>query len=143
MQWTLDPNPRGSMGRRFLDAAQLPGRHLIAAFSDDTRLATPLALLYLLPVLFIRRHRAILLWWLIALFSVGLVLLTDLIHGTEMIQWLRYTATASAAICAMLVLMIHAAPGRWKHLLSAALCLAAAALLWHAYDIVRPDFRGM
>src|SRR4029079_14681658 len=49
----------------------------------------------------------------------------------------------SAAFCVMLILMIHAAPGRWKHVLSATLCLATGALLWHAYDIVRPDFRGM
>jgi hypothetical protein len=143
MQWTLDPDPHGSVGRRFLDAAQIPGRHLIAAFSDDTRRATPLALLYLLPAFFVRRHRAILLWWLIALFSISTVLLTDLIRGSEMIQWLRYTVPASAAFCAMLILMIHTAPARWKHWLCASLCLMTAALLWHAYDLIRPDFRGM
>jgi hypothetical protein len=143
MQWTVDPDPHGSIARRFTDAAQIPGRHLIAAFSDDTRLATPLALLYLLPVFFVRRHRVILLWWLIALFSIGTILCTDLIRGSEMIQWLRYTTTASPAVCAILILILHAAPGKWKHVLSTMLCLTTAALLWHAYDLVRPDFRGM
>jgi hypothetical protein len=143
VEWALDSQPEGLVKRRLIDAAQLPARYLLKARTQDQWITIPAALIYILPVLFFRRRPALLLWWLILIFSVGCVLATDLLRGAWMTQMLRFTLVASAAVCALLIGVIWAPAGRFRHLAPAALVIATAVSIAPAYDITNQDFRAM
>ena len=143
IEWALDSQPDGLAQRRLIDTAQLPAKYLLKARKRDEWMTIPGALIYLLPIFFLRRQPALLLWWLILMFSIGAVLATDLWRGGWMIQMLRFTIVASAAVCALLVALISPPNSRLRHLAPAALVLTTAVSIMPAYDITRQDFRSL
>jgi Dolichyl-phosphate-mannose-protein mannosyltransferase len=142
MTWILE-DPNGHVSRSLARAAQMPVNFLIPPRPSDHVVTFVGAILYFIPLLVIRKKPGVLLWWLILIFSVGLVLATDLKRSSEMLTELRYTTLASAATCALVILLIHHPRGGWWHVLPAAIVVAVLCSIAPAYDNMRPDYRGM
>src|SRR5205809_7876004 len=97
-----------------------------------------------------RRRPAWLMWWLILSGAVGSVLLTDLLRGSFMLSFPRYTIAGSIAVYAMTGAVIElsrdASQRAAKIVLRAVpavVAVACALTLPEFYQRRAPDFRDM
>jgi len=111
----------------------LPAYHLAIPVADDTRKTLIAAAVYLLPLLLLRRRRDLFLWSLWLAGTMGPLLLVDLVAGTKLLSYTRYSMLASPAILAI----VAAAASDWRilrWLLPTAAVLACAVNLPEVYD---------
>ncbi|HEX4053328.1 MAG TPA: glycosyltransferase family 39 protein [Tepidisphaeraceae bacterium] len=98
--------------------------------------AVPLAVLvYVVPLLRLRKRPDLLLWWLWVAGTIGVVAIVDCVHHSTMVGVLRYVFMASPAVYAILV---TAVPGRLGAVVAGAM-VACAAVYGLARVQVGPD----
>lgn len=141
MQWILWNGP-GLVPHTLVCGFSQPVEFLLETTHPNAGLAIESAVLLLLPLMAVRRRPGVLLWELILLLSIGVVATTDLIRSSRMVEYLRYTAVGSAAICAALVVFLEAFAKRWWQVLAAVILVVE---LYNAanFSSLTPDFRGM
>jgi hypothetical protein len=101
--------------------------------------ATLSGLLYVLPLLLVRRRPDLWLWWLWLVGVIAVPALLDLTRGSYHLFYVRYVILASPAVYALFAaLLIHARP--WlRHLVPAAALTMCLASLPRAYDSLYYD----
>lgn len=142
MQWILRDR-EGLVPHTLIWAASQPVQFLLETTHPDLSLATGSLVLLLLPLLALRRRPSVLLWELILILSIGVVATTDLIRSSRMVEYLRYTAVGSAAICAAPVIFLQAFAKRWWQVLAAVILILELINLPAIYNSSTPDFRGV
>ena len=99
-------------------------------------------LVYVTPLLRLRRYPQLLLWWLWAICAAGFLLVWDEIHQTHLISVTRYVLVASPAIFAILATPLPTMIGKF---VPGAFVIAAAAAgfaRWQAGPLPNPDIRA-
>jgi len=101
--------------------------------------------LFVLPLIFIRRRPQFLLWVLILWCTVLLVLINDLVSGARQLEFLRYTIAASVAVYACIPAVVSELKPKWiRHAVPAAAilsCLGALPATYAQTQTPKPDWR--
>jgi uncharacterized membrane protein len=142
MQWILRDRS-GLIAHTLIWGGSQPIQFLLEMNHPDISLAIGGVVLLLLPLMALRRRPGVLLWELILVLSIGVVVATDLYRSSRMVEYLRYTAVGSAAICAAPVIFLQAFAKRWWQVLAAVILLMELFNLPAIYDASTPDFRGI
>lgn len=146
-------------------AAELPLRFLTRASIRPVGIGSVAALLYLLPLLMLRKRGDLMLWWMWLVGYVSLLLLMDLIRGGQTMDMIRYALPASPAAYALMAALLgdtrpirstgvwhvsnplgtgETTAPRWqRHIVPALLSIACLAALPEAYVRHKEDWRSI
>jgi len=151
--WTREGSA-GHLARTLLRLARLPMRYFFEPKERGESVAALGAILYVAPLLLVRRKPVWLMWWLVLIGAVLPVLIADLRRTSNLLAHLRYTIGGSVAVYAMVAavgdflgarLNGSEPAARWSRVLSIAapLTVAIACLLTlpDFYSRRQPDFR--
>jgi len=136
--WQIDnvPDHLWSTAQRI---AVLPLRLLsetLAGRSPQTDNYWPIAwiaaVLYVAPLLLLRRRPDLLLWYLIFIIPVCLVAAVDLADDRRQTAIIRYTQMAGPGLYVLIAAAFSEAPARYRHLLPGVMCLACFLTLFTA-----------
>jgi hypothetical protein len=101
------------------------------------------AVLFILPALLLRKHPAMLLWWLWLCGYAIAMAVTDLLRSAHTMQITRYTLPAAPAAFVIAAALLSTARGWRRHIVPAALALACLAALPAAYVRDKADWRAI
>jgi len=123
--------------------ADLPARFFVNIPERFRWLLLPGALFYVLPVIFLRRNPALLLWTMVLIIGTSIDAVSDLFRSAKMLNFARYTMPMSPAVYAIAGMLLMHLPDWKKHILPAALTLACIVALPGAYSRVKADWPAM
>jgi uncharacterized membrane protein len=141
---TLDAYVRGKgigIGETFLN---LP-RRLLLHISLETGFLSMLAMavvVYISPLLRLKRWPHLLLWWLWALCTAGFLLAWDEVRGTHLISVTRYVLLVSPAIFIILAAPFSTWIGRFVPLVFVFAAAASGLARWQEGPMGTPDVRA-
>ncbi|MGH7177059.1 MAG: glycosyltransferase family 39 protein [Tepidisphaeraceae bacterium] len=124
-------------------AAALPVRLLAEPPKSSFWIACCGGVLYLIPILLLRRRAELWLWVLWLWCTAGLLAALDLRRSTRQLDVIRYGLIAGPAVYALLATMLKGARPWLAHALPACAALAGVMSLPAAYGEQRPDYRGL
>jgi hypothetical protein len=141
----LSPQPwsngEGGWTTPWIRAAAIPSALLFGRIENPLNWIAPAILAYLLPLVLLRRHPQILLWWLWIAGIVGLPLAYDCIHPGRLLGQLEFVSMASCgfyAICAFPILILKS----WRYLVSWLMLGSAAIGAVQRVQEGPPDYNG-
>jgi Dolichyl-phosphate-mannose-protein mannosyltransferase len=94
--WQHDNAP--SIARLFVQALKTPSLHLFDNSSLPLVLGSAI-IVFVLPIIFIRKDPRPLLWWCWAISTIGGILAWDIVRQTHLIDFSRFTFAATGALC--------------------------------------------
>lgn len=106
----------------------------------------PVLLLFLAPLIWIRRQPGLWLWYL---WTAGVLLplmALDLTRSSTHLQFPKYTMLAGAGVCGVLAAGFDTLPRRFKHIPPALVALGAACFVpsvFHLIEQTKPDWQPM
>lgn len=138
----LREDPDGRLLRGFGRLALIPGRLLTERYAPPWSWRVGLLVLLVPPLLF-RRQPSLVLPWLWAVMSAGLVAALDYAHSTCQLQYIRYTLLAGPGIYLLIAGLLSSA-SRWeRHLLPVAATIACVLALPDAFGVTTTNWRGL
>jgi hypothetical protein len=136
-------DPGAPKSNELLTLALLPLRYFSTTQKQTSEIGCLGAVLYILPLLLIRRRPELLFWWMWLAVGVGAVALSDLLRDAHGLYWIRYTLAASPAAYALAALILAHLSGWTRHLVPTVLALSSILALEGAYDPGKPQWREM
>jgi hypothetical protein len=123
--------------------ALLPLRYFTEPMKRSRAIGQVAVVMFVLPLLLLWRRRDLLLWCLLGGFTIGAVLVSDLLRPAHALAYVRYTFVASAAVYALAAAMLWHMKGVFRHLVPLVLAVACVAALEEPYSINKADTREL
>lgn len=138
-----DEHPKGHAARVLGKLALIPAAYLSPPEAHTKWPLLLIAATAAVPVLFPRRSRDLLLWYLWLACTLGLLTAQDLLGSTLMVGYSRYALFGSPALFSLLAAGFAGAPAALRHVVPGAAALACVTLLPSALAVQhdRKDWR--
>jgi hypothetical protein len=141
--WIYDTSP-GWLARTVHNAGALPLRMLFEPRQATIHIAVMGAVLYVIPLFFLRRRPDLLFWVLWLLCIAGGLLILDLARSTKHLFHIRYSMVAGPAVYALLATLLRDfGRNKWAaHVLPAVASIGCLIHLPAAFEEPQPNYRA-
>ncbi|MGD0541481.1 MAG: glycosyltransferase family 39 protein [Tepidisphaeraceae bacterium] len=142
--WSLEPT--GDRNLTLIRVAAMPSALLYGELAPTMAWIGPAAVVYLLPLLFLRRNSRLMLWWFWVAGIIGSLLIYDEINRARLLATLKYTSLASAGVYALCATPLPVRKWwRWAipYMLLASTILAVIQRIQEGPSQENGDWRGL
>jgi len=141
LAWQISGEGAGDLHDTLIRICQLPIEFFIVPTRATALVGGLAAAFYILPALLLRRRPDLLLWWLMLVVGVGVLAVSDLYRGSNVLSYTRYLLPQAAAAIA-LAAAVCSSMKFWRHAAPLLLVLGCAGSVPESYLRWMPDFRS-